>query len=600
MPSRQDPLYGHIEPEHLSLRNSPALACFLNSLARESSAVQFIEQHDRLMYQLPLSQERVIHIPVHYYSQLGNHHYQLPALLQDEHGVQSLSSHALIELILNEPALVGVVTTEQKSLFMARVLESQHNTQQAIQYSPYQEALFNDALNFQTAEQGLLIGHSFHPAPKSREQFSLEDAKRYSPEFGGHFALHWLLVDSDRILSGSSAGKSFSARIAELVAHDAKLTTIHQQAELDNKTLLPVHPWQWAIIAKLPAVERYVQSGQITHLSEQGATWYPTSSTRSLYAPTLPYMLKFSLSVKLTNSIRHLSLKEVIRGTRLNDLFQQTSLSDQLGQGQGFQLMQEPAFMGLLDEDGAVIDATLVAFRDNLLADVPEQEAVVLATLTQQNPYGGASLVAERVRAFAKHTTPSKDEHQAAITWFSEYCRHTVVPLFNLQANFGIVFLAHQQNIVLQMKNGCPVGMYFRDCQGTGYTDLAFQCFGESLGADKDALENYWNQDKVRRYFAYYLIINSTFNVISSMAAHLNIEEATLVSVLRQHLQTLLASGVKDDRCLRYVLDNDVLCCKGNFFCYLQNFNENSIPDPAVIYFDLPNPMAHQPELAHV
>lgn len=261
--------------------------------------------------------------------------------------------------------------------------------------------------------------------------------------------------------------------------------------------------------------------------------------------------------------------------------------------------MQEPAFMGLLDDNGQVIDATLVAFRDNLLANAPQQEAVVLATLTQQNPYGGASLVAERVRAYAKQTTPAMNEADAAIKWFSAYCRHTVVPLFNLQANFGIVFLAHQQNIVLQMEDGAPVGMYFRDCQGTGYTDLAFQRFSESLGEDKGALENYWNQDKVRRYFAYYLIINSTFNVISSMAAHLNIAESTLVTTLRQHLQALLDSGVQDDRCLRYVLENEELCCKGNFFCYLQNFNENSIPDPAVIYFDLPNPMAHQQELAH-
>ena len=592
--------YQSSESERLHKQNSPAIACFLNSLARESHVVQFIHLADGIMFQLPLSQERMIQIPVSYYSQLGNHQYRLPALLLDEQHVQTLSLKQLITLIVSEPTLVGAVTEKQKSIFITRVLESQRNTQLAIENNPHKEQLFTQNLNFQTAEQGLLIGHSFHPAPKSREQFSLEDAKRYSPEFGGSFRLHWLLVDQELIISGSSADNHFSDRIAELVAHDSFLQSSLQQANTQNKTLLPVHPWQWSVITKLPSIQKYLHTDRIKDLGQHGATWYATSSTRSLYAPSLPYMLKFSLSVKLTNSIRHLSLKEVVRGTRLNDLFQEKTLANKLGHGCGFQLMQEPAYIGLTDENGAVIDETLVAFRDNLLANDPEQEAVVLATLTQQNPYGGSSLAAERVRAFATQSMKTVDETKASLAWFSAYCQHVVIPLFDLQANSGIVFLAHQQNIVLQMDRGFPVGMYFRDCQGTGYTDLAFERFNGLLGEDKEALENYWNQDKVRRYFAYYLIINSTFNVISSIATHLDIEEDQLIAVLRQQLQELLDSGVQDEHCLRYVLESDVLCCKGNFFCYLQNFNENSIPDPSVIYFDLANPMAHQKELIHV
>ena len=174
-----------------------------------------------------------------------------------------------------------------------------------------------------------------------------------------------------------------------------------------------------------------------------------------------------------------------------------------------------------------------------------------------------------------------------------------MVPLFHLQANFGVVFLAHQQNIVMQLENGFPIGMYYRDCQGTGYTDLAFELFGEQLKEAKRDVENYWDQDKVRRYFAYYLIINSTYNVISNLAAQCGVDELGLVAILHQHLRRLLDAGVRDDQCLRYVLESQSLCCKGNFFCYLQNFNENSIPDPAVIYFDLPNPLARVKETSH-
>lgn len=578
--------------------NDPALACFLNSLARESQAVHIDSHENSITYHLTLSCDRSIHIPLSYYSSLGSHEYQLPALLVNGDSLTALSVNELIDLIVGEPAIVGLISDEQKQIFATRVLESQRNTSQGVQHSPYQAKLFSDALDFKTAEQGLLIGHSFHPAPKSREQFSLEDAKVYSPELGGQFQLYWLSVDKELIVQGSSANISCQQRMSDLVAHDPKLTQALADAELQDKCLLPVHPWQWRVMTNNPSITHYLDKGQIDNLGQFGVNWYPTSSTRSLYAPSLPYMLKFSLSVKLTNSIRNLSLKEVIRGTRLNDLFQQDMLDQQLGKGFGFQLMQEPAYIGLKDIDGHTIDESLVAFRDNPLEHKPQQEAVVLATLTQQNPYGGESLVAARIRHYAQQNKLS--QQQAAKQWFEAYCTHCVISLFHLQANFGIVFLAHQQNIVMQLEQGFPVGMYYRDCQGTGYTDLALQRFGDRLGDEDDTLENYWSQEKVERYFAYYLIINSTFNVISAICTNLDLEESQLVEILYKKLTALLQTGVNDDRCLRYVLESKTLCCKGNFFCYLQNFNENSIPDPAVIYFDLPNPLACVKETAHV
>ncbi|EEW10732.1 IucA/IucC family protein [Vibrio mimicus] len=579
--------------------NEPSIACFLNSLARESQSVQLLCGEDgKRVYRLPLANSDSINIPLSYFSSLGSHEYCLPALLHTQDSIKTLSVEQLIEHIVNEPALVGIVSEAQKAIFTKRVLESHRNTEQAIEHSPYQEQLFTEQLDFKTAEQGLLIGHSFHPAPKSREQFSLSDAKLYSPELGGQFKLFWLSVEQSLLTSGSSADIHFNQRFEALVAHDPKLVEALQSAQQQGHGLLPVHPWQWHVMAENPSIKGYIATKQIQNLGQLGTTWYPTSSTRSLYAPGLPYMLKFSLSVKLTNSIRNLSLKEVIRGTRLNDLFQHPQLAQQLGNGQGFQLMQEPAYIGLKDLNGKIIDESLVAFRDNPLMDNPAEEAVVLATLTQQNPYGGSSLVAARIQHYA--TQQHLSSHQAASLWFDAYCRHAVVPLFHLQANFGIVFLAHQQNIVMQLEQGFPVGMYYRDCQGTGYTDLAFKLFGEQLGDQKEALENYWNQDKVRRYFAYYLIINSTFNLISAICANLDVEESELIEILYHNLNALLQSGVKDDLCLRYVLTSEALCCKGNFFCYLQNFNENSIPDPAVIYFDLPNPLARVEEIAHV
>ncbi|KDM91507.1 IucA/IucC family protein [Photobacterium galatheae] len=579
-----------------------AAACFLNALARECAAIQFEKDEQGSSYLIPLANQQRIRIPLRYFSSLGVHEYQFPAYLDGDTST-TFSYPELVARILEEPSLVGLVTEDQKQIFTTRVLESHHNTYSAASQSPYGEALFNQALNFQQAEQGLLIGHSFHPAPKSREQFSAEDAKKFSPEFGSHFPLRWLAVDQSILISGSSADKTMIERMAELLQADAAFDQALVSQLAENQVLLPAHPWQWQVFSQYPDVIEYLEQGLIKDLGEAGSDWYPTSSTRSLYAPALPYMLKFSLSVKLTNSIRNLSVKEVIRGTRLNQLFADTDIQQVLGQGQGFQLMQEPAYLGLVDKNGKAIDESLVAFRDNPLAAKVDEEAVVLATLAQQNPFGGQSLLAKRVADYAAGQGISVE--QAAKDWFSAYCKHSVVSLFDLQANYGVVFLAHQQNIVMQLKDGFPVGMYYRDCQGTGYTDLAFERFADSLNdasikKTRQDIENYWNQDKVRRYFAYYLIINSTFNVIGAIGAGTGVDEMALVAILREQLEALKARGVRDSACLDYVLNDEGLCCKGNFFCYLQNFNENSIPDPAVIYFDLPNPLINVKEAMYV
>lgn len=59
-----------------------------------------------------------------------------------------------------------------------------------------------------------------------------------------------------------------------------------------------------------------VAKGLIKDLGKAGAPWLPTTSSRSLYCATSSDMIKFSLSVRLTNSVRTLSVKEVKRGMR--------------------------------------------------------------------------------------------------------------------------------------------------------------------------------------------------------------------------------------------------------------------------------------------
>ncbi|WP_407330751.1 IucA/IucC family protein [Enterovibrio sp. 27052020O] len=569
-----------------------AVTCFLNAFLRECASVHVEHLEDgQCQLTIPMSHEKQIRYQVSRYSHLGLHEYLMPAFLVSKAGFIPLTFRDVVSHIVSEPALVGMLGKTQKHTFITRVIESHQNTQDAINHQGELARLFEGALRFETAEQGLLAGHSVHPAPKSREQFTAEDAKRYSPEFGGRFPLRWFAVADWLTLNGSSGNRSAYTRIDSLVDADLSLCALKHRCP-KSYVLLPAHPWQANVLLAHEDIQNYLNKGLMIDLGEAGQDWYSTSSTRSLYSPSLPYMLKFSLSVRLTNSVRNLSLKEVIRGTRLNEVYQAHPFAKTDPLLAGFTVMQEPAFIGLLDRHGKVIDESLVALRENALQHSPAQEAVVLATLSQQHPDGKDNLLASRIKHYASAETISVEA--AARKWFDAYCQHVVVPLFALQANYGIVFLAHQQNIVLRMHNGLPTGMYYRDCQGTGYTDLAYQLFPRVLVDDAQSVENYWDQDKVRRYFAYYLIINSSYNVVAAIASGCGLSEQSLLATLRENLCDLRTKGVKDSACLDYVLNSPTLCCKGNFYCYLQDFNENTIPDPKVIYFDLINPLSAQ------
>lgn len=573
-----------------------ATACFLNAFLRECSLIVAEKINDN-QYQLhiPIGDQRHISYQISKYSALGLHEYKMPAYLVTKTDTAPLSFPDVLTKVVSEPALVGNLTETQKNAFITRVLESQRNTHNAITLQPDLEALFSNTLRFEQAEQGLLAGHSVHPAPKSREQFSPHDAKRYSPEFGGKFPLRWFAVAKWLTLShytGEDTGQDTSHNPVTALVDTDMVVSEAARTIPDGFVLFPAHPWQAGVLLKHPDVKNYQSRGLLLDLGEMGQCWYPTSSTRSVYSPGLPFQLKFSLSVKLTNSIRTLSLKEVMRGIRLNQVFQSTGFAQaDAPLPEGFKVMQEPGFLALLDAHGNVIDESLVALRENLLAKKPDEEAVVLATLCQQHPLGGDSLLAARVKQLAAHlaTTPEN----AAIRWFDSYCYQVVGSLFSLQGNCGIVCLAHQQNIVMRLQDGMPVGMYYRDCQGTGYTDLAYTLFPDILIDDNQDRENHWEQEKVLRYFPYYLIINSTFSVIASLSLHCGVSEDSLLERLRAYLKSLKGK-LADPYCLNHVLESPALCCKGNFYCYLQDLNENAIPDPKVIYFDLPNPLVCQ------
>ncbi|CAI2528961.1 IucA/IucC family protein [Serratia plymuthica] len=563
-----------------------AAQCFLNALMRETQDWQIVPAASHPQYpqlNIPLSSTQAIRIALRHTSPTQHHQYLFPAYLhqQDDGAGVALSMEQLVTLLLEKPAIKGELSDEAVARFRQRVLESHDNTRQAIDVRLDWPSLRDKPLNFAQAEQGLLVGHAFHPAPKSHEPFDEQQARRYLPDFAASFPLRWFAVDK-RYLCGDSLNLTLQQRLQRFAAESAPQLLAHFT---DDVWLLPMHPWQADHLLTQTWCQDLAAQGLLSDLGEAGERWLPTSSSRSLYSAGNRDMIKFSLSVRLTNSVRTLSVKEVKRGIRLARLAQTPRWQELQARYPTFRVMQEDGWAGLRSADGIVQEESLMALRDNLLFDQPHSQTNVLVTLTQAAPDGGDSLLAAAVRRLAARL--NLPLQQAAHAWLDAYCQQVLLPLFSTEADYGLVLLAHQQNILVEMQQDLPIGMLYRDCQGSGFTRDAAPWLEEIGEADA---ENRFSEQQLLRYFPYYLLVNSSLAVTAALAAAGFDTEESLMARVRDALSGLRDTA-KNTLCLDYVLDSSHWNCKGNFFCYLHDHNENTIVDPAVIYFDFVNPL---------
>lgn len=560
-----------------------AAQCFLNSLIRETKDWR-LSQGEPAELVIPLAEEKALHFRVAYFSPTQHHRFAFPARLVTHLGSQTVTFATVARLIVDKLQHQLQLPAPGCEAFYQRVMESHAHTAEATAARHDWRGLREKALNFAEAEQALLVGHAFHPAPKSHEPFTQQQAERYLPDFAPHFPLRWFAVDKDQ-LAGDSLQLTLQQRLTRFAAENAP-QLLH--ALTDRQWLFPLHPWQADALLQQTWCQQLVEKGLVTDLGEAGAPWLPTTSSRSLYCATSRDMIKFSLSVRLTNSVRTLSVKEVKRGMRLARLAQTERWQDMQARFPAFRVMQEDGWAGLRDAQGTIMEESLFALRENLIVDRPQSQTNVLVSLTQSAPDGGDSLLSAAVKRLSQRLHIS--EKQAAHAWVDAYCQQVLKPLFTAEADYGLVLLAHQQNILVEMEQDLPVGLIYRDCQGSAFMPHAagwLDMIGEAQA------ENVFSREQLLRYFPYYLLVNSTFAVTAALGAAGMDSETHLMARVRDALSAL-RNEVTHKGCLDYVLESPHWNVKGNFFCYLHDHNENTIVDPSVIYFNFINPLLSQ------
>lgn len=331
-----------------------AAQCFLNALIRETKDWQLTEYPpDELI--IPLDEQKSLHFRVVYFSPTQHHRFAFPARLVTASGSYPVDFTTLSRLIIDKLRHQLFLPVPLCETFHQRVLESYAHTQQAIDARRDWAILREKALNFGEAEQALLTGHAFHPAPKSHEPFNQQEAERYLPDMAPHFPLRWFLVDKTQI-AGESLNLNLQQRLTRFAAENAP-QLLNELS--DNQWLFPQHPWQGEYLLQQGWCQALVDNGLIRDLGEAGTLWLPTTSSRSLYCATSRDMIKFSLSVRLTNSVRTLSVKEVKRGMRLARLAQTDGWQMLQASFPTFRVMQEDGWAGLRDLNGNIMQESL-------------------------------------------------------------------------------------------------------------------------------------------------------------------------------------------------------------------------------------------------
>ncbi len=567
--------------EKAALRH--ASTCFFNSLFREWHGYKI----ESGCIRVALKGDETLVIPLEEESLLGRHRYEGRFFIQMGPELTPVSFEEAVDRLCSHLAEVMGSDPESVAKFKSRVFDSLKNVRDSL--AARGEAVENllENIDFKSAEQGLIVGHNFHPTPKSRDGFSSDDLRRYAPEFGGAFRLSWFMADPSVLYERRATSFGDRQWTLELALQDlsehAKLRALSEKGFVP----VPMHPWQIAVLLEDQATKGLEEDGRLIFIGESRSHWHPTSSLRSIYNAEAPYMLKYSMSVRLTNSVRHLLVREVERGLQLQDVLATEKGREFLSKYPAFRVITEPAFLALKDRSGQPMSNTVIVCRHNPFRGEEASGKAVLATLAQDALLGDENLIQKLVRISAR----GDSLRESAKRWFAAYLDVAVRPLVMAQADYGIMMGAHQQNVILELRNGLPVGSYFRDCQGTGYSELGYELFAEEVPLIYRENGNVLPETMGNFLFTYYLILNSTFNVISAIAGGGRISEYELLGDLREFLARLRAEGPRDPSCLDYVLESDTLMHKGNFLCSFRNINENTSENPLAIYTPIQNPL---------
>ncbi len=535
--------------------------------------------------------------PVRHWSATGWHRFGRPRFHSAPDDAPHIDAVTLAALLSREAAHVarGSVPAQEAAALVGRVADSVRRSAVFVAERRSAPEPPPEGDPFLDAEQSLVLGHPVHPTPKSREGLADAESRAYSPELRGSFPLHWMAAERPLVAADSAwyeAGRTVPAHtLLERLTGEPAADGLP-----DGCLLLPLHPWQAGQLRHRSDVAWLLKAGLLHDLGPAGDAWYPTSSVRTVHRPGSQAMLKLSLGLRITNSRRENLRKELLRGLEVHRLLSGGLETAWYAAHPGFDIVRDPAWVGLNDPDGVPVPGFDTVLRQNPFG--PNDDAVCVASLTSPRPWPGAPVHQLRSRlAHLVHdlaTRTGEPLGAVAAGWFRRYLDAVVAPVLWLDAHAGIALEAHQQNtVVLLDADGWPTGGRYRDNQGYYFRASRREEIHGRLPGAGQASDSFVADDVTDERFAYYLGINNILGLIGAFGAQGLAEERALLDVLRLFLAK--AAEPADGPVSRLpakLLRSPTLGCKANLLTRLHGMDELVGPvDTQSVYMALSNPL---------
>jgi siderophore synthetase component len=453
---------------------------------------------------------RTLIADVRHRSAIGHHEYGDQSVLEHADGRRTPMHHdALVDALLSELAAGDAAGPARKAELAGQIANSVARTTRYVRRGRVAPPPGDAHALTRHAEQSLLLGHPFHPTPKSAEGFDGSDLGRYAPELGAAFVLHYFaaatgLVTERRVAPGAWLPDELAA------------------AAPAGYALLPAHPWQARRLLALPAFQELVGAGHVVPLGPRGPEVYATSSVRTVCAAGFETAWKLPLHVRITNFVRTNPIEHVRRATDAGALV--AGLAGRW-RHDGFGVLLETGFR-TLDPDavGEQLAAEVaVLFRQHPFAATGEAPRV-LAGLLEEGPDGEPPELVRCVREAGDVTD-----------WLRRFLDISLRPLLTLFAREGLSFEAHVQNSLLCTDGGWPVHLWVRDMEGASASRQRLARNGtlDALPADSPVL---YEDAQAWLRLRYYAVTNQLGHVVSVLGRHTDAGEERLWAVARDAL----------------------------------------------------------------
>jgi siderophore synthetase component len=531
------------------------------------------------------NQEAVVYAAVKHWSITGRHLFHFPFINKSNEKYVPLDYITLITLISKELLLEQCREDAEDELMLRTILSNQNIHRYLKERESDADNLQNSEFTFIEAEQSLLFGHLLHPTPKSKQGMTAEQESLFSPELKGSFQLHFFQADRSIVDQDSADNISAEEITLQLLQKDESFV---RNIKLDRKSVfIPVHPLQVPVLLNDANVQKYIADGKLSYIGSYGEIFSATSSMRSVYSRNFKHMFKFSVPVKITNSLRVNLEKELHRGVEVTRLMQ-SKIGQELKEFYpSFQIVQDPAFLNIPTEKET--SGFEVVIRENPFYE-NDQNVSLIAGLCQDHGYGGRSRISAIIHELAEKENRTTEE--VSLDWFSEYLTISLDPMLWLYETYGVALEAHQQNSIVQLEGGYPSRFYYRDNQGYYYSESKADSLVEQLPDLNRKSVTICSDEVAIERFRYYFFMNHLFGLINGFGAAGLIDESELMKMLRNrliHHDTL--TGGKSGL-LRSLLNSKELPCKANLLTRFHDMDElvGSLETQSV-YTNIPNPL---------